>query len=189
MDGERSTRTGDAELIVGSVDEPALFGEVFDRHVDAVLAFFYRRTGCAQVAADLMAETFAAGFSSRRRFRDTGVPARAWLFKIARRQLARYVRREEVGTRARRRLGVDLSVQLSQRDMERIEAIVDFAPVEAALGALPEGQAEAVWLRVGHDLSYAEVASRLGCSEGAARVRVSRGLSRMAVAMEGQCHG
>lgn len=178
--------TGDAELIVGSVDEPDLFGELFDRHVEAVLAFFVRRTGCAQVSADLMAETFAAAFSSTRRFTDTGVPARAWLFKIARRQLARYLRREEVATRARRRLGVDVPVRLHDRDLERIQAVVDFAPVEAALETLPEGQAEAVWLRIGHDLSYPKVASRLGCSEGAARVRVSHGLSRLAVAMEGE---
>lgn len=186
MSSDRSSDSADASLIVRSVDEPVVFGELFDRHAKAVLEFFYRRTGCAQISADLMAETFAAAFSSRRRFRDTGAPGRAWLFKIARRQLSRYVRREQVSSRARRRLGVDVTVHLDDRDFERIEAAVDFSAVETALDTLPEGQAEAVWLRVGHDLSYSDVASRLGCSEGAARVRVSRGLDRLADAMEGQ---
>jgi DNA-directed RNA polymerase specialized sigma24 family protein len=39
-------------------------------------------------------------------------------------------------------------------------------------------------LRVGHDLPYAEVARRLGCSEGAARVRVTRALTRLADLLE-----
>jgi DNA-directed RNA polymerase specialized sigma24 family protein len=34
------------------------------------------------------------------------------------------------------------------------------------------------------DLPYREVAKRLGCSEGAARVRVARGLARLAEILE-----
>jgi DNA-directed RNA polymerase specialized sigma24 family protein len=39
-----------------------------------------------------------------------------------------------------------------------------------------EPTAEAVVLRIGHGLSYQAVAEQLGCSPGAARVRVSRAL-------------
>jgi RNA polymerase sigma-70 factor (ECF subfamily) len=179
----------DAVLLERSTTDVDLFAELYDRHVDAVLAYHQRRTGCPDTAADLTAETFAAAFTSRHRFRDTGAPARAWLFTIARRQLGRYIRREQVATRARRRLGMPSEVTLDDADRERIERLVDFAPLRPALGeamaALPSGQAEAVSLRIGHDLAYAEIAERLGCTEGAARVRVSRALTRLAEAMEG----
>jgi RNA polymerase sigma-70 factor (ECF subfamily) len=178
----------DAELLAGSQEVADHFGVLYDRQVDAVLSYFARRTGCPQTAADLTAETFAAAFASRRRFRDVGAPARAWLFTIARRQLARYLRRQRVETRARRRLGVP-PIELEPADLERVERLADLAPwrpvLAEAMRALPDGQAEAVRLRVGEDLPFAEVARRLGCSEGAARVRVSRALTRLADSVEG----
>jgi RNA polymerase sigma-70 factor (ECF subfamily) len=53
-----------------------------------------------------------------------------------------------------------------------------------ALAQLPEGQRKAVRLRVVDELPYAQVAQRLGCSEGAARVRVTRGLAQLAEVLE-----
>ena len=68
-------------------------------------------------------------------------------------------------------------IELTSEDVERIDALVDFAPLQvavtAALADLSPGLREAVVLRIGDDLSYEEVARRLGCTVGAARVRVS----------------
>ncbi len=176
----------DAELLVSSGDDA--FAEVYRRHASAVLAYHARRTGCPETAADLTAETFAQAFASRHRFADTGAPARAWLFTIARRQLGRFVRREKVSMKYRRRLQLE-PVDLSTTDLERIEELADLAGLRAdvadALDRLPESQAAAVRLRIGADLPYREVAERLGCSEGAARVRVSRGLVRLTDDLEG----
>lgn len=73
---------------------------------------------------------------------------------------------------------------LGEDDLERVERLVDFealsGQVRVALAELPTSQAEALFLRVGEGLSYREVAAHLGCSEGAARVRVTRGLSALA---------
>lgn len=177
----------DAELLAAAGDDPGAFGVLYDRHARAVLGFLHRRTDSAETAADLCAETFAAAFVRRRRFRDTGAPARAWLYGIARNQLGHYLRRHRVSERYRRRLGV-APLDLSESDLERVEELADMAPyrdeIRAAIESLPEGLAAAVLLRVGEDLSYAEVASRLGCSQGAARVRVSRGLHRLADMLE-----
>src|SRR5215211_6407421 len=146
----------DAELLTAARRDPAAFAAFCDRHAVAVLGFFARRTTCAATAADLTAETFAQAYASRRRYRDTGDPATAWLFAIARRQLAGFVRRQAVDDRARRRLGIAPSA-LDDVSFERIEDLADL-----------------------RELSYADVAGRLGCSEGAARVRVCRGLDRLA---------
>lgn len=174
--------SSDAELIA-SIDDTDAFAELYERHVDDVLRYFVRRTGCAQTAADMTAETFASALVSRRRFRDTGAPGRAWLFKIAQRQLSRFVRTEKVSERARRRAGMRPLI-LGEDDLERVERLVDFESlsevVRDALTNLPATQSEAVLLRIGEGMAYREVAARLGCSESAARVRVSRGLSKLA---------
>jgi hypothetical protein len=66
----------DAELIVASRDDPLAFRELYDRWADRLLAYFYRRVFDAEVAADLLAETFAVAFERRRRFRRYRAPGR-----------------------------------------------------------------------------------------------------------------
>ncbi len=177
----------DGELLRASAKDPEAFGELYDRNAAYVLAYFQRRVRCPETAADLTAETFAQAFVSRRRYRDTGAPVLAWLLGVARLVLASSIRRRGVEDRARRRLGLG-PAQLDDLSIERIEELAQatevWARVEAALEQLPPGTARAVELRAVDELSYAEVARRLGCSEGAARVRVARGLKRLADAVE-----
>lgn len=177
----------DGELLVRSSTDPRAFAVLYDRRCEAVLGYCFRRTGCAQTAADLTAEVFAAAFVKRQAFRDTGAPVLAWLYGIASRQIGTFVRRQRVADRYRRRFGLQ-SLAVSEDDLARIEELVDLAEVRAALdravAALPDGLARAVRLRVCDERSYPEIAAELGCSEGAARVRVSRALSRLADLME-----
>ncbi|MGH9123156.1 MAG: RNA polymerase sigma factor [Acidimicrobiales bacterium] len=177
----------DARLLAAARDQPEAFGVFYRRHARVVLTYFYRRTACAQTAADLTAETFAAAFVARGRYRDTGAPARAWVMAIARRQLTRSFRRSHLPDRARRRLGVE-PVVVDDESFERIETLADFAPyreaIRDAMAKLTPKLADAVSLRVGLDLPYLEVARRLGTTEGTARVRVTRGLNQLLESLE-----
>ncbi len=51
--------------------------------------------------------------------------------------------------------------------------------------ALPSEQRRALELRVIEQLDYDEVAGRLGCSQNAARLRVSRGVRSLTMSMQG----
>ena len=181
------TDLDDVELIRRSRHEPELFGVLFERHAEPMLAFFARRTLDPEAAAELVAETFAEAFSSRARFRDQGVDGAAWLFGIGRNLLSRYFRNGAVEARARRRLGMPERT-VGEADYERIEELIDFEDVgrevRAAMSGLPEDQREAVRLRVIDGRPYREVAEELGCTETTARARVSRSLRRIAVRLE-----
>src|SRR5918992_3817440 len=124
----------DAELILASRSDPARFRELFDRHADGVLAYFYRRVLDAEVAADLLAETFAGAFERRRRFRDVGAPGGAWLHGIAAKELSHWYRRQRVELRAVRRLAVDVPA-LDDESIARIEELADIERHRAALSA------------------------------------------------------
>jgi RNA polymerase sigma factor (sigma-70 family) len=173
----------DAELILRSSREPELFGALFERHAEPMLAFFARHTLDAETAAELVAETFAEAFSSRSRFRDQGVDGAGWLYGIGKHLLSRYFRTGAVEARARRRLGMPERT-VNDDDYERIEELIDFERVGdvilEALSTLPEEQRRAVRLRVIDGSSYRRVAETLGCTEPTARARVSRGLRRIA---------
>jgi RNA polymerase sigma-70 factor (ECF subfamily) len=164
---------------LGARDAEA-FGELYDRYEDHLLAFFRRATGRAELAADLTAEVFAAAIVSAVSFRPDLGTARAWLFGIARHELAQSWRRGRVEAQARRRLGMEPLV-LSDENLERIDRLGDAGVIDALelLQALPADQRAAVRARVIDGLEYSEVATVLGCSEMVVRQRVSRGLRRL----------
>jgi RNA polymerase sigma-70 factor (ECF subfamily) len=177
----------DAELLIASRAEPAAFVELYRRHAEDVLRYFAGRTLDPEAAAELAAETFAEAFASRGSYRDTGADGMAWVYGIAKHQLGRFFRRGRVDRAARRKLRLP-ERPLPPEDYERIEDLVDFEPIKAALvealGTLAEEQRRALELRVIEGLPYPEVAARLACGEQAARQRVSRGLRRLAIVLQ-----
>jgi RNA polymerase sigma factor (sigma-70 family) len=170
-------------LSIGPADFSALYADYAER----VLLFHVRRCLNYEVAVDLMAETFAQALASRRRFRGTtDAEAAAWLFGIARNQLADFFRRGRAERRALRRLGSQRP-ELVDDDLARIDALADIdamrGHVADRLDRLSEEQRSALTMRVIDELEYAEVAERLQVSEEAARARVSRGLRQLAATL------
>jgi RNA polymerase sigma factor (sigma-70 family) len=154
-----------------------------------LVVFFARRTYDPEAASDLMAETFAKAYLGRRRFRgSTEEEARAWLFGIARRRFAMYVRRGKAERRALRRLGLERP-QLVDGEYERIEQLAGLDEMRGTLAehvsSLAPAQRTALELRVVRELPYPDVAHRLGISEQAARARVSRALRALGSTLDG----
>src|SRR5436190_24026247 len=83
----------DAAAIARSVDEPAAFAEVFERHFSLIHRFLSLRAG-EQTAGDLASETFVIAFRRRAAYDVTRPDARPWLFGIAA-NLAREQHRRE----------------------------------------------------------------------------------------------
>jgi len=177
----------DSELLLASRDNPDAFTELYRRHAEDLLRYFARRTLDPETAAELTAETFAEAFASRRNYRDTGVNGVAWVYGIARHQLSRFYRTGTIEAKARGSIGMNVR-DLPAEDYERIEELVDLAPIKEALvealATLGAEQRDALQLRVIDELSYPDVASRLGCAEAAARQRVRRGLRKIAMVLQ-----
>jgi len=163
----------------------------YERDGRRLLVFFTRRTYDAQLAIDLVAETYARAYAHCCRFvadaADSDALA-AWVFGIGRNVLFEALRRGRAERRALRRLGVDPPA-LEPDEQARIEELAALGELRVAvLGALAElgsEQREAVRLRVVDELGYGAIAGRLGISEQAARARVSRGLRALATALDG----
>jgi RNA polymerase sigma-70 factor (ECF subfamily) len=165
-----ATRAGEAEA----------FGQFFVRHRDAVVVYLRRRTGSAELALDLMAETFAAALLSVHRGKAEKVDnGAAWLLGIARHKLLDSYRAGRAEQAARDALGVERLVA----DDDDLRAVDELAcgpsEVVAALNRLPSAEREAVMERVLNDRAYNELARDAGQSPTVMRKRVSRGLRRL----------
>jgi RNA polymerase sigma-70 factor, ECF subfamily len=153
---------------------------LYRTHALRLLRFVASRTLQADVAIEIVAETFAKAVANRDQFRGEGdEEAVAWLFGIARHELSAYFRRGAVDRRAMRVLGLDLP-GLSDGDYERVEELADLGArrteLARAVAELPPEQRDALRLRVVEERPYREVAQVLGISEETARARVSRAL-------------
>jgi RNA polymerase sigma-70 factor (ECF subfamily) len=170
----RAARRGDAEC----------FGTFFRKHHALVLAYLARRVNEPEVAADLLAETFASLLSvvSDPR-RDLPASPPGWLLVTARNLLIDSHRHGMVAEAASRKLQL-APVALDDRDAELIiEAAQDEELLRRIYELLPVEQAEAVTARVIDELDYNFIAGRANTSEAVIRKRVSRALATLRTAM------
>jgi len=172
----------------GSQGGPADFSTFYEEYAERVLVFLARRCLDPEIAVDLMAETFAEAYASRRKYRGrSDGEAAAWVFAIARHQLSRWFRRGRAERSALEQLGVEVPT-IEPDDHARIEELAGIDGLRDAVvehfDRLPTGQRDALRLRVIEELDYPEVARRLAISEQTARARVSRGLRKLAAALE-----
>ena len=186
MAERRRDRRSDHELLaLARAAEPAAFTEFYERHVDMVLAWLRRRTASPEVAADLMAETFAAALIA---VHQGTVPAApqvpiAWLLGIARNKLLDSFRRGRVEASARAKLGLEPLV-LDDRDLALVDELSAGDLVETLSAVLPADQLAALRARVIDERAYDEIARELECSEAVVRKRVSRALNTLRSRLE-----
>jgi RNA polymerase sigma-70 factor (ECF subfamily) len=148
-----------------------------------VLRYFAHATGEPHSAFDLMSETFAKAYEKRHDFRGrTEAEEVAWVWAIARNELARYHRGKRVERAALRRLEMERP-DLTDDEIRRVEQLGTDANVrehlKEALALLPKEQQEAIRLRFIEDQSYEEIAASLDVSNDVVRARCSRGLKTL----------
>jgi RNA polymerase sigma-70 factor (ECF subfamily) len=174
----------DAELIRAARSDAGAFRELYDRYAERVYGYHLRRTSDLHAAHDLTAETFAQAWLARRSFRDrANGSAGPWLFGIARNLLAQSVRRRRIELNACERIGL-----LERLDEPRTAVEPDgiwLDGLDEAMAELPASERAALELRVIDGLPYDAVAAGLATTEGAARVRVARGLGRLRQRLNG----
>ena len=151
-------------------------------HFDQIFGYVYRRTGDWDAAGDITSEVFVNALEHIGRFRWTGAPFSAWLFRIAANQLRMHFR---AGKRKSAALssytveqGSEADASPSEREVAEREfaAAGDFAAAQAALLHLPLKYQEVIALRYFEQKSNDDIAAILQKPTGTVKSLVSRGL-------------
>lgn len=167
----------------GAGDRGAIgeFERLYRANVEAVMAYFARRSGDPHVVADLTADTFEAAITSFQAFDPGKGSARAWMFGIARRVYASYCEAHSQQQHKLQRLA-------GRRDLEpdQVEELVDRIDAERAgrdlvtgLTMLPEADRAVIELVDIAGLRPKEAAAALGLTPGAVRMRLMRTRARL----------
>lgn len=183
-------RDHDSQLALAAVNDPAAFNELYLRNNDMLLTYFGRRVSCPHTSADLAGDVWIEAWRTIDRFDPTRGPARAWLCGIAANQLRRWAAATARHNRAvpAWAAGAGDIAGDDSSTYGRVDERVDLATLAPALiealRRLSPPVRSAIVLRYVDELDYRSIAERLSCSAGAARVRVSRGLTQLEQHME-----
>ena len=158
------------------------FNTMFEAESDAIFRFCLFRVSDREQALDLVQDTFARAW---RAMQDGTVMdnARAFLFTVAHRLVIDWYRKKKP---------VSLEAQGEQDGTDEIiepaDPLTQGAGLELAaegrfliskLGELDHSYRQAVYLRYVEGLSPPEIGKILGMSEGAASVRINRGIKQL----------
>jgi RNA polymerase sigma-70 factor (ECF subfamily) len=193
--GPERTGTDEAALDAATVDralaeqaghDAEAFAQLYRRHVEAIHAFAWRRSGSREVAEDVTATTFERAWASLGRFewRDGGFSA--WLHRIAANELVARGRRTRVAEAPRARAAVAALTPADGPDPAfDDDYVLDRWPqVRAALDTLNPRYQEVISLRYLAGLSPDDAAGVLGCSKANLAVTLHRALRALGRAVE-----
>ncbi|MCD2441820.1 sigma-70 family RNA polymerase sigma factor [Agromyces sp. SYSU K20354] len=172
----------DSEVIGRSIEEPAQFAVLFDRHARTVHNYAARRVG-SDDANDIMSETFLVAFERRGDFDLAVASARPWLLGIATRVMHRHVRVEARAWRGMvAALAAEVSPDLIDQAGGRIDATRLTRRLRAALRGLHARDRDVLLLYAWGDLDYSGIAAALEIPVGTVRSRLNRARRAMRAA-------
>jgi RNA polymerase sigma-70 factor (ECF subfamily) len=153
------------------------FRRLYDRHYDAVHAYFRRRTGPAS-APDLTAEVFTIAW---RRLTDVpgGAEALLWLYGVAGNVAAHQRRSLARTSRLETRLQSVPTSPPNEPDAQVVRR-AEFDRVIAAADRLRPADQEILRLAAWEELPHDQIAQLLGCSVAAVDQRLHRARKRLA---------
>ena len=161
-----SPRGEERELVRRAAGDPEAFAALYRAHYPAIQRYLRRRLGDPHVVEDAAAETFLAALQSIGRYRDRGLPFRAWLYRLATSRANRHARRAA-------RLVVESLEREPMEESDAGERRHDEARL-ALLRVAPRFQA-VLSLHYFEGLSVEEIGRALSCRPGTVKSRLARG--------------
>ena len=141
-----------------------------------VYRFVRRRSATVEDAEDVTQAVFAAASLRMDELASDARPLLAWLYTVARRRLV-----DEQRRLARRGVVVELTDDIAAAPAAYGDDVR--TALAAALSELPDGQREVVVARLIEGRSFTEIGKKQSITETAARMRFSRGLTAIRVAL------
>jgi RNA polymerase sigma-70 factor (ECF subfamily) len=162
----RAAKAGDA----------AAFGELYERHRDAIYRYCLARTGTAHDAEDLTGDVFVKALQALHRYEERGLPFVAYLYRIARNAAI------DRSRTLKQPVSVD-SLVSEPRSAQNVEAeatlAVERSVLLAALARLKPEHRDVITMRFIEGYGAIEVAKLIGKTEGAVRTLQHRALERL----------
>ena len=174
----------DAQLVTLTQEgNTEAFGELYERYVNRIYHYVFRRTSSREDAEDVTAQVFFKALKSIQTYKPKeNIPFRAWLFRIAHNETANHLRslsRHPIGQLLEKihKSGGNSPVHQAE-DSELTDALI------SAIQQLKPSQQQVVILKL-QGLSNLEIATILNKSESAVKSLFHRALTQLRKELSG----
>jgi RNA polymerase sigma-70 factor (ECF subfamily) len=164
-------------LIEAAQREPAHFADLYENYFELVYAYIARRVQTRDAVEDLTSEVFRRALQSLPRFKWTGAPFAAWLFRLASNLIADRAKR--AAKEGNVPLDNDLASSVAARLQSSLEEIERQARMFRLVGTLADDQRRVLLMRFAEEKSIRAIAEELGRSEGAVKQLQFRALENL----------
>jgi RNA polymerase sigma-70 factor, ECF subfamily len=170
----------DEALVARAKRDRDAFGQLYDRYVDQVYQFTYRRVKDHTIAEDITARVFYRALEQLPHFEWRGIPFGGWLVRIAANLIHDhngYAQRhislgDWVGE------GADM-VSADPRVEEQYAARQTASVLWQAVSTLPVAEQQVLVYRFAREMSVREIATAMGRTEGAVKQLLFRAVKRL----------
>lgn len=168
------------QIIDAAKTNPERFGELYDKHVEKVYRYIYRRVSDRQTAEDLTSITFTKAIKNLPGYKWNGNPFVCWLYRIARNNLIDWYRKQnrtkvvsidDQYNSPALRTDATQKDQLSQKEVQE--------EITRALELLDESDREIITLKYFEELSNKEIAQVMNLSANHVGVKLFRALKKL----------
>lgn len=172
----RSDIAAEEQEIEAAKQNPRAFGPLYNRYYARILQFVYGRTTSKDDARDITQQVFMSALENISKYKSTGVPYSAFLFRVALNELNRFYRRAKV----RQAVNVDDeqitdvmteigAENTAETDAKLMKSLQQLNPEEMSL----------MQMRFFDRIPFKDLCEILEISETAAKARVYRLLERL----------
>jgi len=152
------------------------FGALYDKYIDQIFAFVYRKTSDRQVAEDICSNVWMKALKSLEFFgNDDNAYFKAWIYCIANNTIIDYyrTRKETVDAQEIELCGIsdDFAAHIDAKN--KLKSVMKY------INELKPVEKEICVLRIWDDLSYKEIAKIIGKTEGTCKKVFSRSLAKI----------
>lgn len=167
-------------LVANAKADPQAFGILYERYIDRIYAYIYKRVGNAQDTEDLTANTFYKALNKLNSYEERGYPFSAWLFRIAHNLVANWYR----DSGRRRFLPLDRLwwyTQEAETDtlVQKVEREEKHSTLWDAINRLPPERRELLIYKFNNCLSNVEIGKLMNKSESAIKSLYFRTLAAL----------
>ena len=165
------------QLVEAAKADPERFGELYDRYVEQIYRYVYRRVSDQDTAEDLVSQTFYDALSHLKSYEYKGYPFSAWLYKIAHNNVLKWYRVhsrvQKVDLEDMVELKDDVDVLEDEALRQEKETIMDL------LQKLEYEERELIRLKYFEEVSNIEIGQIMGVSANHVGVKLYRALKKL----------
>ncbi len=149
-------------------------GLLYERHKKRLFGFFYNMGNTPSVSEDLVQNVFVRMLKYKSSYTGEGLFA-AWMFRMARNVNYDHHKMSSKKRTVDGMVPEDMLATVQDEDSQ-MESNEDTLQLNKALSRLPTDKREVLVMSKLRELRFKEIGEVLGCTEGAAKVRVHRAL-------------